>query len=135
MNMQVCADMDDIAEKLLKRPDALIVLQRIQESLQNEAARRHEFREWIDENTKAEFINGEIILHSPVKQKHLEVTRLLGGLLHVYSLLMKKGTVWTEKAMITLTRNDYEPDIVFSNKRKTLFSKKTSCFFQHPILL
>ncbi|MFN8355171.1 MAG: hypothetical protein U0Y10_12025 [Spirosomataceae bacterium] len=98
----------DIAEKLLKRPDALIVLRHIQESLQNEAVRRHEFREWVDENTKAEFINGEIILHSPVKQKHLEVTLLLGGMLHVYALLKKKGTVWTEKAMITLTRNDYD---------------------------
>lgn len=124
--------MDAITEKLLKRPDAVMLLREAQQALENEAQRRQEFQEWIDEGMKAEFINGEIVVHSPVKKKHLEVTRLLGGLLHVYCLLKNRGTIWTEKAMITLTRNDYEPDIVFFRSEQAAHFQQDQLFFPAP---
>lgn len=67
---------------------------------------------------KAEFINGEIVLHSPVKKRHFSVTDLLSSLLSFYVRINKLGRVATEKAMIALTRNDYEPDLVFFSKEK-----------------
>lgn len=124
--------MSDIAEKLLNNPNAPNIVRYVQEALQSEAKRRQEFREWIDEQTKAEFINGEIIVHSPVKKKHLEATRFLGGLLNVFSLLKRLGTTWTEKAMIALTRNDYEPDIVFFKMEKAQNFEKDQMFFPAP---
>ena len=124
--------MDDLAEKVLKSPDAPKLLRTIQKALNEEAKRRQDFREWVDENQKAEFINGEIVVHSPVKKKHLEVTRLLGGLLHVFSLIKKQGTVWTEKAMIALDRNDYEPDIVFFNHERAILFEGNQMFFPAP---
>ncbi len=124
--------MNNLAERVLKSPNAPTVVQIIQQTLATEAKNRHNFREWIDEGMKAEFINGEIVVHSPVKKKHLEVTRFLGGLLNVFSLLKKLGTVWTEKAMVALTRNDYEPDIVFFNDEKAALFETNQMFFPAP---
>lgn len=124
--------MNNLAERVLKSPNAPTVVQIIQQALESETKSRHNFREWIDEGMKAEFINGEIVVHSPVKKKHLEVTRFLGGLLNVFSLLKKLGTIWTEKAMIALTRNDYEPDIVFFNQAKADLFETNQMFFPAP---
>lgn len=60
-------------EELLKRPDLPTLFQQLKTHLEDESARRVQFREWLDEDKKAEFINGEIILHSPVKRRHLRV--------------------------------------------------------------
>ncbi|MDZ4683249.1 MAG: Uma2 family endonuclease [Saprospiraceae bacterium] len=102
----------------------------MQAALAEEAGRRRAFREWVDDGVKAEFINGETIYYSPAKQKHLEISRLLGGLLHTYTLIKGLGAVWSEKAMISLTRNDYEPDLVFFKKSKSDKFTKDQLFFQ-----
>ncbi len=127
--------MKNLTAAVLKSPNAPDVLRDLQKALHEEMSRRHDFREWIDESLKAEFINGEAVVHSPVKRKHLEVSRLLGGLLHVFSLLQKMGTVWTEKAMIALTRNDYEPDIVFFSLAKAALFETNQMFFPAPDLV
>jgi Uma2 family endonuclease len=95
-------------EKILASPDAFEQIAILNEALLEEKKRRHEFREWVSPAVKAEFINGEIVLHSPVKKRHFSVTDLLSRLLSIYASLNKLGRVATEKAMIALTRNDYE---------------------------
>ena len=105
-------------EKILASPDAFEQIAILNEALLEEKKRRHEFREWVSPAVKAEFINGEIVLHSPVKKRHFSVTDLLSRLLSIYASLNKLGRVATEKAMIALTRNDYEPDLVFFSKEK-----------------
>lgn len=106
------------AAELLKRPDLPLVLEQLKHQLDDEASRRHTFREWLDEDKKAEFINGEVILHSPVKNGHLRVSENLTLLLGLYVRLKKLGRVTIEKALIGLTRNDYEPDIAFFSREK-----------------
>lgn len=105
-----------IREKLLQRPDVEAIIQSIQSQLADESIRRHDFLQWVDESMKAEFINGEIILHSPVKARHLNVTDLLSTSMSFYARLNQLGRVFVEKAMVHLTRNDYEPDILFYRK-------------------
>jgi Uma2 family endonuclease len=97
-----------------------------------EAKRRHEFREWVDETMKAEFINGEIIVHSPVKKKHWQTSDFLSTLLSVYTKLKNLGAIGVEKVMIALTRNDYEPDIVFFKEEKAKKFEKNQMFFPAP---
>lgn len=70
-----------ISAELLKRPDLPLVINSIELALREESTRRHEFRQWLDEDKKAEFINGEVVLHSPVKRRHIGVSRRLSGLL------------------------------------------------------
>ncbi|GAB2763641.1 Uma2 family endonuclease [Rhabdobacter roseus] len=101
---------------LLEAPDAKLVIERVQAILEDEAQRRQTFREWLTDDVKAEFINGEVIMHSPTKRRHLEATANLTTLLRVYVHLHDLGTVDSEKALVGLTRNDYEPDICYWNQ-------------------
>lgn len=103
------------AEKILAMPDARLLLQKVEVVLAAERTRRDAFRDWLDEDKKAEFINGEIIMHSPVKKSHWQVSGYLSVLLNAYVGMHKLGIVAVEKALISLTRNDYEPDLSFFN--------------------
>ncbi len=69
--------MYDYAEKILERPDAPQQLEHIQNVLNDERRRRSEFYEWVTEHMKAEFINGEIVIHSPVKRRHWKAVGLV----------------------------------------------------------
>lgn len=57
-------------------------------------------------------------MNSPVKRRHLGVSNKLASLLIVYTRLRKLGEVMIEKALIGLTRNDYEPDIAFFTRER-----------------
>ena len=104
--------------QILKSPKAAQHIEAMNKALADEKKRRLEFYDWIDENTKAEIINGQIIIHSPVKDEHWQVSDLLSTTLSIFVRLKKLGRVGVEKVMISLTHNDYEPDIVFFKKEK-----------------
>jgi Uma2 family endonuclease len=53
-----------------------------------------------------------------VKERHWTAVGNLYRLLSAYAIKHKLGRVASEKAMITLTRNDYEPDICFWKAEK-----------------
>jgi Uma2 family endonuclease len=108
--------LDNRVHDLLEAPDAKLVIERAQAILADEAKRRGVFREWLRDDVKAEFINGDVIMHSPVRRRHLDATQNLTTLLRVYVHLHKLGAVDSEKALIGLTRNDYEPDICYWNR-------------------
>lgn len=82
----------------------------------DEASRRREFREWITPSKKAEFINGEVIMHSPDTSQEEYASSTLNTLMNLFAHLHSAGRVMHEKAMIGLSRNDYEPDICFFRK-------------------
>jgi len=109
----------DILEKLRKAPDAIKIWEFFQHELDAEKAKREEFYNLVHEDVKAEFINGEIIFHSPVKNRHWLVSSNIMRLIQPYVKTNKLGMIGSEKVMIRLTRNDYEPDIVFFKKEKS----------------
>lgn len=124
--------MNVLVEKILRQPNATLILQELSNSIESEHARRLEFYAWVNENTKAEFINGQIVIHSPVKRKHWKITDLFSSLLSVYTRVKKLGSVGTEKVMIALTRNDYEPDIVFFKTEKAAKFTEDQVLFPAP---
>lgn len=69
-------------------------------------------------SVKAEFINGQVVMHSPALRRHLNASINLSTLLHAFVHLHGLGEVDTEKAMVSLTRNDYEPDVCFWGREK-----------------
>jgi Uma2 family endonuclease len=105
--------MEITVSEILKSPGAVLLYQQMQAALEEEARRREEFREWLTSDVKAEFINGEIVMHSPVKRGHLRAGRRLSKLLDTHVVSKELGETSTEKALVALTRNDYEPDIAF----------------------
>ncbi|HEY0008456.1 MAG TPA: Uma2 family endonuclease, partial [Tepidisphaeraceae bacterium] len=102
--------MDDVLEPLARSPKLPQYLNELQILMKNEADARQRFRDWLDEDKKAEFINGEIILHSPAKYQHNNSRSYISRLLGLYVDVKQIGKVQDEKALISLSRNDYEPD-------------------------
>ena len=119
-------------QKILKSPLAQQHVAALTEKLIEEAKNRRAFYDWIDESTKAEFINGEIIIHSPVRLEHWKVSDLLASLMSIYVRFKKIGNVGVEKVMISLTRNDYEPDIVYFKKEKAANFTPEQVLFPAP---
>jgi Uma2 family endonuclease len=106
----------NVLQDLKNSPDAVLIVQHFQEYMKAENQKRKEFYDLVHENIKAEFINGEIVLHSPVRMKHLMVSTNVSFEMINYVKTNQLGFVGIEKMMITLSRNSYEPDIVFFRK-------------------
>lgn len=121
-----------LISELLKEPNAYFLLQEAHVALEDEKARRIAFYNDITEQEKVEFINGEIIVHSPVMKRHNTASLLLARLMSIYADIHQLGFVGIEKIMITLTRNDYEPDICFFRKEKSESFKEKQTLFPAP---
>ncbi len=65
--------------------------------LKTEEERRKDFYGTITEQEKAEFINGEVVYHSPVIRKHNQVTGNLYAILKVFVATKELGFVGIEK--------------------------------------
>ncbi|GAB4407141.1 MAG: Uma2 family endonuclease [Bacteroidia bacterium] len=112
--------------QLLQAPDVRLIVSQVQAALDDEARRRMAFYDWLTPDIKAEFINGEVVMHSPARNIHLQVSGRLFVLLHSWVVARGLGEVHTEKALVSLTRNDYEPDICFWGQAKAaLFTDDT----------
>ncbi len=105
-------------EDILASPQAPSLVAEAQKKLEEEARRRAEFRQWLSAGVKAEFIQGEVVVHPPVKRRHSLASEFLFTLLSLFVRLREAGEVRHDKALIALTRNDYEPDICFWKKEK-----------------
>ena len=92
------------------------LLDEINAFYQEEQKKRQAFYEQITPEDKAEFINGEIVFQSPMRKTHTSASKRILKLLDTYADIHDLGYVGHEKVLITLTRNDYEPDIVFFKK-------------------
>ena len=110
---------NNLVDRILEQPDAMLIVQQAQEKLMAEQKRREEFYNLIGEDDKAEFVNGEIIFHSPVVKIHTDATGNIYELLNNYVEENGLGWVGFEKAMTRFTRNDYEPDICFFGHGKS----------------
>jgi Uma2 family endonuclease len=122
-------------ENILKSPHAYQIIQEVQAILHQEEAKRRQFYNDITEEIKAEFINGEIIVHSPVKKRHNEATGMLYLLMKVFAQKHQLGFVGIEKIMIRLLRNDYEPDICFFKTDKAKDFTEDQTLFPAPDLV
>ncbi len=123
---------ENLFEQILEQPDAPKLLQEVQRRLNDEQIKRQKFYNDIDESMKAEFINGEIIVHSPVRRDHNEANGLLYKLVDTFVRKNQLGFVGFEKIMVQFTRNDYEPDIVFFNSEKAANFTSEQTLFPVP---
>jgi Uma2 family endonuclease len=85
----------------------------LNETLRREAEARERFRASLDEDVRAEFINGEVVTDMVAKDRHMTATRNIGRLADVYASTRQLGIVRTEQALTGFTRNDYAPDVCF----------------------
>lgn len=122
----------DIVDQIMEHSDAVLIVQHVQERLKDEQQRRREFYDRITEDDKAEFVNGEIMFHSPVVKIHNVATKYLLKLLDTYVEEHDLGFVGVEKILTRFTRNDYEPDICFFGNEKAALFQDDQLLFPIP---
>ena len=119
-------------EQALQMPDAVLFAQKLECALKAEQKKRRHFYEIFQENRRMEFINGEIVFHSP--SLFYEV-KAFGNLLNLISTFVSKnklGEITFGKTLISLTRNDYEPDLCFFRNDKAKNFKRKQMQFPAP---
>jgi Uma2 family endonuclease len=111
------------------------VVDRLSSMLAAERQRRNKFYEEMTPEMKVEFIDGEVILHSPARNQHLDVTYNVATLVGSYVRLKNLSEVKIEKCLVVFPRNDYEPDIVFFGPAKAATLKQDTMKFPVPDLI
>ncbi len=122
-------------EQLLRSPRLPEAMRRLQAITRAEAKKRRYFYDVVTEQQKAEFINGEIVVHSPVKMRHSVASENLFTLLKTYVHKHNRGIAFHEKILVILTRNDYEPDICFFRAEKAASFTPDQSKFPAPDLI
>jgi len=122
-------------EVLVRSPHLPEAMRRLQAVARAEAKKRRYFYDVVTEQQKAEFINGEIIVHSPVKLRHAVASDRLMMLLNVFVQKHGLGIAFHEKILIVLNRNDYEPDICFFGPEKGKAFTPSQSKFPAPDLI
>ncbi len=125
----------EIIRPLLHSPGLPFITRELEAILAAEQEKRQRFYEELSETYKAEFINGEIIVQSPVKLRHDRASANLFILLSTYVRKHNLGYVGHEKLLVTLTRNDYEPDICFFGQAKAQTFTADQTQFPSPDLV
>ena len=124
-----------LIKEILSRPEAPQLIEEVHKVLMLEKEKREHFYQTITDEEKAEFINGEMILHSPATMKHGDILSRLSGLVQAYVKNNNLGWVGVEKMMIRLTRNDYEPDLIFFKTEKANQFKPDQLLFPAPDMI
>jgi Uma2 family endonuclease len=119
-------------KNLLEAPNLPQLVEEAQAVLLEEKRQREQFYHDIDETVKAEFINGKVILHSPVKRRHNNARKHLLKLMDTYVAIHELGEVQDEKIMIHLSRNSFEPDIAYWGTEKAKDFKDDQMLFPAP---
>ena len=122
-------------DKFLQASKPPGIPEQTQDVLTSIQERRQYFYDVVTEQQKAEFINGEIIIHSYVELQHHAVSTSLHRLLSVYVMVNKLGFVGYEKILIVFEHNDYEPDICFFQEHKAQLFTDRQMKFPAPDLV
>jgi Uma2 family endonuclease len=78
-----------------------------------------EFEAWCDEDVKAEYVNGEVIVHSPVSTRHNDAVLFLAGLLRVIVQQHDLGRVLGPELQVRLRPGLRRvPDLLFVAKER-----------------
>ncbi len=72
-----------------------------------------EFLQWADEDTHAEWVDGEVIIHMPPKDIHQATLGFLHRLLGLFVDLFNLGKIRIAPFEMKLGRSSREPDILF----------------------
>ncbi len=124
--------MDAVLKDILQSPRLPDYINELQQYLLEEDAKRKAFYQNMRDDEKVEFINGEVVYHSPAKHKHTILVENIASLLTRFVRKNKLGIVLREKALVKLRRNDFEPDICFFRKEVADAFEPDTMFYPVP---
>jgi Uma2 family endonuclease len=124
-----------VLDALMDSPALPEILEQAQRALIKEQKLRQKFYHDITPELKWEFIQGEVIRHSPAAHRHLLATQRLFSLMDAHARVQNLGIVHIEKALCVLPRNDNEPDIAFFGTAKAALTDADTLKFPIPDLI
>jgi Uma2 family endonuclease len=130
--MRAMNSIASIIENIRHSPQLPQIVATLGQQLNAEKAARHAFYQQMTEQEKVEFIDGQVILHSPARNRHLDVVMNIGTLLRVFVHMHSLGSVKLEKCLCSFPRNDYEPDVVFFGPAKSTTLTNATLIFPVP---
>lgn len=107
----------DLLPRWLKEEPAL--QQRLMEALRGvipKSMTYEEFLAWADEDTLAEWVDGEVVLYSPASRRHQEITLFLTRVIGTYVEAGDLGQVLVAPFQMKLAHSGREPDLIFVAK-------------------
>lgn len=128
-------DRDALLNPILDSPMLPELLEEVQRAWAKERRLRQKFYADITPEHKWEFIQGEVIMHSPAKNRHLLATQRIYKLMDAWCMVNGLGEVRVEKAMTSFPRNDYEPDVMFFGLAKAALIEPDTLRFPIPDLV
>jgi Uma2 family endonuclease len=127
--------MDRLVEQILHSPKMEIYLEQLNEARRREQLERERFLDKFVDGEKAEFINGEKVVHSPSRASHNDCRAHLFDLMRNFVRINRCGKVGDEKWLVSLTRNDYEPDICYWGLAKSVNFRPDQMRFPAPDMI
>jgi Uma2 family endonuclease len=75
-----------------------------------------EFLAWADEDTLAEWVDGEVMMYSPASKRHQSIAGFLTGVMHIFVEQRDLGVVLSAPFQMKLAESGREPDLLFVAK-------------------
>jgi Uma2 family endonuclease len=127
--------MNRLLEPIVNSPDFPSHVRELQRLLAEERQRREKFYEEMTEEGTQEFINGQVVVHSPVRSAHSVAVGNLYSAIRQHIREHRLGRVYAEKCLVVFPRNDYEPDVVFYGPEKSRLINPDTIKFPIPDLV
>jgi Uma2 family endonuclease len=121
-------------EEIVDSPRLPQIVKELEVLLQEEAVRRERFRDELRDGIRAEFINGEIIVHSPERYEHAMAAERIAHLLRTWVQHAGGGNVMTKTVLVAFTRNDYMPDVMYFSAEQVRSFEPSQSVFPPPQL-
>lgn len=125
----------DLVAPILHSPQLAEITQMLQRKLDDERRLRDKLYSDMTPELKIEFIDGEVVLHSPARNVHLDVTKWILKLLDTFVDVHSLGEVKSAKCLCVFPRNDYEPDVVYFGPAKAQTLQAGTMKFPIPDLI
>ncbi len=84
-----------------------------------------EFLEWADEDTLAEWVDGEVVTYSPASNRHQDIADFLVSILRPFVESRQLGVIRSAPFQMKLSRSGREPDLLFVSREHLDRLKKT----------
>ncbi len=123
---------DAILQPLLQSSHLPTLVAQLNRVVLEEEQKRRDFYEWLDEDKRAEFLLGELVIHSPARAVHITVLQNLEFLLLRHIREHKTGKLFREQAMVRMERSDVMPDLAFWSTVKAETIRPDTKLFPPP---
>lgn len=124
-----------LIDALLQSPILPELLEEANRVWAAETTKRRKTFEEFPSDRGWEFIQGEVILHSPARVREMLPTNHLSVLMDTYVQLRHLGEVYARSAMTSFPRNDYEPDVMYLGLAKSGLLSMDTLRFPIPDLI